>query len=65
MTLKVDLLRLRKTMEDMKSPYCVINRCIKYFSPHIVQLHVVLNCSREKLKKKYLPFTLKNHESEY
>ena len=59
MTLKVDLLRLRKTMEDMKLPYCVINRCIKYFSPHIVQLQTYM----AKLKKKM--FALKNHESEY
>ena len=59
MTLKVDLLRLRKTMEDMKLPYCVINRCIRYFSPHIVQLHVVLNCSREKLKKKMFTVYIK------
>ena len=51
MTLKVDLLRLRKTMEDMKLPYCVINRCIKYFSPHIVELHVVLNIQGEVEKK--------------
>ena len=63
MTLKVDLLRLRKTMEDMKLPYCVINRCIKYFSPHIVQLNVVLNIQGEIEKKISACTTLKNHES--